>query len=276
MGTETPPPAGAEAGEGGPVGGGAAGDEAGPALVRLRQLGPQWVAASGSAFAGMAQAPERYAAASRLVAAWLNRLRGEAGGAGGGGELDLDGDEEHDAGAQAAAAALVGAWDARAGGTGDAAVDGAALPLTAAEREGLTAAAFAIRHGEVIGWLAARRRRRAMGRAARDAQVARNGQGAGDGGVEGGWLVLDEVGDPAGDPFIAYRRLEVDPVSGVGVLVETRPDESFTGVVHAVQRVSVDPASGELTTDNSTEYWEFDSAAAREEQVAALRADLDH
>ncbi len=179
------------------------------------------------------------------------------------------------------------AWDGREAGTGDAAVDAAALPLTAAERAGLTAAAFAIRHGEVIGWLAARRRRRAMGRAARDAQAARDpqagrgaqgagSQGAGGAGTEGGWLVLDEVGDPAGDPFIAYRRLEVDPVTGSGVLVETRPDESFTGVVHVVQRISVDPASGELTTDNSAEYWEFDSAAAREEQVAALRAGRGH
>ena len=196
------------------------------------------------------------------------------GGAGGAGELDLDSDEDHDPGAQAAAAALVDAWDARESGTGDAAADGTALPLTAAERAELTAAAFAIRHGEVIGWLAARRRRRAMGRAARDAQAARD---AGpDAEPEGGWLVLDEVGDPAGDPFVAYRRLEVDPVTGSGVLVETRPDESFTGVVHAVHCVSVDPASGELNTDNSAEYWEFNSAAAREEQVAALRADRGH
>jgi hypothetical protein len=86
-------------------------------------------------------------------------------------------------------------------------------------------------------------------------------------------VVLDEVGDPAGDPFVAYRRLEVDPVTGSGVLVETRPDESFTGVVHTVHAVSVDPASGELNTDNSAGYWEFDSAPAREEHVAALRAD---
>ncbi|HEY2521568.1 MAG TPA: hypothetical protein VGJ19_15760 [Streptosporangiaceae bacterium] len=234
------------------------------------------MAASGGAFAGMAQSPERYAAAARLVAAWLDRLREEAGKAGGAGELDLDGDEEHDQGAQAAAAVLVDAWDERESGTGDAAVDGAALPLTAAERAALTAAAFAIRHGEVMGELAARRRRRAMARAARGARDGGGDEGAGDipeGGQPGGWLVLDEVGDPAGDPFVAYRRLEVDPVTGSGVLVETRPDESFTGVVHAVHAVSVDPASGELNADNSAGYWEFDSAPALEEQVAALRAD---
>ena len=297
--------AGGDAGETGPVAGGdaggagagSAGGEAVSPLVRLRQLGPQWVAASGGAFAGMAQSPERYAAASRLVAAWLNRLRGEAGGAGvageaggtgeaggasgasvageaggasGAGELDLDCDEDHDQGAQAAAAALVDAWDSRESGTGDAGADGTALPLTGAERAGLTAAAFAIRHGEVIGWLAARRRRRAMARAAHAAPGAPGALGAGP---SGGWLVLDEVGDPAGDPFVAYRRLEVDPVTGSGVLIETRPDDSFTGVIHAVHAVSVDPASGELNTDNSAGYWEFDSAEAREGQVAALRGD---
>ena len=53
----------------------------------------------------------------------------------------------------------------------------------------------------------------------------------------------------------------------------TRPDERFTGVIHAVHRVFVDPASGELNTDNSAGYWEFDSAEAREGQVATLRRD---
>jgi hypothetical protein len=246
-------------------------------LVRLRQLGPQWAGASGGAFAGMAQSPERYAAASRLVAAWLNRLRaaapdaaepgepsetdvvGDVGAAGAG-----PGDEGRDRVAQAAAAALLDAWDHREQGTGDAVADGTGLPLTEAERAALATAAFAIRYGEVTAWVAARRRRRAMARAAAQAN-----------GGPGGWLVLDETGDPAGDPFIAYRRLEVDPVTGAGVLVETRPDESFTGVIHGVQVISVDPATGELTADNDAEYCEFSSAEEREERVSALRADDD-
>ncbi len=231
-------------------------------LVRLRQLGPQWAGASGGAFAGMAQSPERYAAASRLVAAWLDRLRAAAPDAAE--PSEGPGDEGRDRVAQAAAAALLDAWDHRKQGTGDAVADGTGLPLTDAERAALTTAAFAIRYGEVTAWVAARRRRRAMARAAAQAN-----------GGSGGWLVLDETGDPAGDPFIAYRRLEVDPVTGAGVLVETRPDESFTGVIHGVQIISVDPATGELTADNDAEYWEFSSAEEREERVSALRANDD-
>jgi hypothetical protein len=243
-------------------------------LDRLRQLGPQWAAGSAEAFGGMTQSPERYAAAGRLVAAWLERLRpieadvasggggaDRAGGAGelvGAGEAGGECDEDHDAGAQTVAAALLDAWDGRE----DADVArGLALPLTEAERDALTVAAFAIRYGEVTGWLAARRRHRAMARAA-----AQTGRPRGD------WLVLDEAGDPSGDPFIAYRRLEVDPVTGSGVLVETRPDDDFTGVVHVVQLVSVDPVSGELTADNSSTYWEFGTAGEREERVSALRS----
>lgn len=235
----------------------AVGDPAAP-LGRLRRLGPQWVAAAGNAFAGMDQSPERYAAAARLVAAWLDRLRAAAPDTEpvGEAEPDLDRDEDHDQGAQAAATVLVSAWDERESG---AAAGGMNLPLTTAERDALTATAFAIRYGEVTDWLASRRRRRAMARAA----------GAGR-----GWLVLAEVGDAAGDPFVAYRRLEADPVTGSGVLVETRPDDSFTGVIHAVQVVLVDPASGEITPDNQDGCWEFDSAEAREEQVSALRADF--
>jgi hypothetical protein len=271
MGPQTRPPAGGD-----PAGGGPAPGEPSP-LVRLRQLGPQWAGASGGAFAGMAQSPERYAAASRLVAAWLNRLRAAAPDAnelteanetdvvGGVGAAGADpGDEGRDWVAQAAAAALLDAWDRREQGTGDAVADGTGLPLTEAERAVLTTAAFAIRYGEVTAWVAARRRRRAMARAAAQAN-----------GGPGGWLVLDETGDPAGDPFVAYRRLEVDPVTGAGVLVETRPDESFTGVIHGVQIISVDPATGELTADNDAEYCEFSSAEEREERVSALRADDD-
>jgi hypothetical protein len=234
------------------------GTESASPLARLRQLGPQWAAVSSNAFAGMAESPERYAAAARLVGAWLDRLRGAAPAVDGADAAECD--EDHDEGAQAVAAALLGAWDERE--SADVAA-GLTLPLTATERDALTAAAFAIRYGEVTGWLAARRRRQSMARA-----TAQTGRTRSD------WLVLDEAGDPAGDPFIAYRRLEVDPVTGSGVLVETRPDDDFTGVVHVVQLVSVDPASGELTADNSSKYWEFGSATEREERVSALRSSL--
>jgi hypothetical protein len=224
--------------------------------ARLHQLGRQWMATAEEAFAGVTHSPERYVAAGRLVAAWLDRLRAlppgplpaqQHGQQPGGPEDRAECDD-------AAAAALAGAWDAR---ESDAVLDGAALPLSAAERAALTATAFAIRYAEVADWLAARRRRRALAAAA---------AGPGE------WVVLDEAGDAAGDPFIAYRRLEVDPVTGSGVFVQTRPDDSFRGVIHEVRTASVDLSTGELNIDPTDKHWEFNSASEREELVATLRS----
>lgn len=106
----------------------------------------------------------------------------------------------------------------------------AALPLTAAERAALTACAFAIRYTEVADWLAARQRRRVTAEArAADRE---------------GWVVLEEAGEPAGDPFITYRRLEVDPATGTGVFVTTRPDNRFVTVIHEIQSAFVDLGMG--------------------------------
>jgi hypothetical protein len=224
--------------------------------VRLHLLGPQWMAMAEEAFAGVTQSPERYVAAGRWVAAWLDRLRalppGRAAHLEPGSQDDV---EERDA---AAAAALLDAWDSR-----ESADSGAPVPLTAGERAALTAAAFAIRYAEVADWLAARRRRRAM-------TAARSAAGASANGPR--WLVLDEAGDPAGDPFITYRRLEVDPETGSGVLVETRPDDRFTGVIHQVRTALVDPNTGELIIDDKSRSWEFHSAGERESLVGRLRA----
>ena len=90
----------------------------------------------------------------------------------------------------------------------------------------------------------------------------------------GTWAALDEAGDADGDPFIAYRRLEADPATGRGVLVETRPDDSFVGVTHEVRLMSVDPLTGELTVDSYDYSWESLSAPEREKHVAALRSNL--
>ena len=223
--------------------------------VRLRLLGPQWMAMAEEAFGGVAQSPERYVAAGHWVAAWLDRLRalppGLAAHPGPGSQDDA---EERDA---AAAAALLEAWDRR-----DSAGSGAPVPLTAGERAALTAAAFAIRYAEVADWLAARRRRRAMAAARSAADAPATGPR---------WLVLDEAGDPSGDPFITYRRLEVDPETGSGVLVETRPDDRFTGVIHLVRTALVDPNTGELIIDDNSKSWEFYSAEERESLIGRLR-----
>jgi len=79
------------------------------------------------------------------------------------------------------------------------------------------------------------------------------------------------AGDADGDPFIAYRRIEVDPVTGHGVLVETRPDDSFTRAIHEVHLICVDPHTGELKYDSAEKLREFKSASERESHVAALR-----
>jgi hypothetical protein len=228
------------------------------ARERLRLLGRQWTAAAQDAFAGTAHSPERYLAAGRLVAAWLERLRALPPGpfAGPFADQEPGGQEDRDEGDDAAVAALASAWEARDSG---APAGEEALPLTPAERAALTAAAFAIRYAEVADWLASRQRRRAVAAAADTS----------------GWVVLDEAGDPAGDPFITYRRLEVDPTTGSGVLVETRPDDAFSGVIHEVHLVSMDLQTGELDIDNSAKGWEFNSASEREELVAALRSNSD-
>lgn len=221
---------------------------------RLRSLGSRWTAAAADAFAGMAASPERYLAASRLVAAWLDHLRALPSETEGRSETEgpsgTDGDNDDEA-----ATALISAWETRESRSADI---GAGLPLTAAERATLTVAAFAIRYGEVADRLSARARRRALADAA-----------AGP----GGWVVLDESGDPVGDPFVSYQRLEAEAATGRGVLVQTRPDESFTGVIHEVHPVLVDPETGELSADYYESSCEFKSMEEREEQVAAIRAD---
>src|SRR5579875_4033524 len=107
---------------------GAPGELAAP-LARLRLLGAQWSSAAGNAFAALASSPERYLAAGRWVAAWLERLRGLPPGQGAGAESGgIEAGEEGDV---AAAAALLAAWDAR---DSAAPVRDAPVPLTAAER----------------------------------------------------------------------------------------------------------------------------------------------
>ena len=82
------------------------------------------------------------------------------------------------------------------------------------------------------------------------------------------------AGDADGDPFIAYRRIKLDPVTGHGVLVATRPDDSFTRAIHQVHLIRVicvDPLTGELKYDSAEKLWESKSASERESHVATLR-----
>lgn len=81
------------------------------------------------------------------------------------------------------------------------------------------------------------------------------------------------AGDADGDPFIAYRIIEVDPVTGHGVLTATRPDDSFTRAIHQAHLTCVDPLTGELKYDSAGKLWESKSASERESHVATLRPD---
>ncbi len=88
-----------------------------------------------------------------------------------------------------------------------------------------------MRQREISAAIALLRRRQQMA-AARDAGES--------------WTVLEESGDPRGDPFAPYTRLEVDVTSGRALLVTARPDADFRVSEHAVRVVRIDLATGEL------------------------------
>ena len=57
------------------------------------------------------------------------------------------------------------------------------------------------------------------------------------------WAVLEESGEPAGDPFLPYRRLEVDVATGRALLVSATPDDEF-GRCRAHRRARCGSISG--------------------------------
>ena len=60
------------------------------------------------------------------------------------------------------------------------------------------------------------------------------------------WVVLEESGEPHGDPFAPYQRLEVEVSTGRAVYVTAVPDDSFTGVLHEVALLQVDLGDGRV------------------------------
>jgi hypothetical protein len=60
------------------------------------------------------------------------------------------------------------------------------------------------------------------------------------------WVVLEESGDPRGDPFAPYHRLEVEVSTGRALYVTAVPDDAFTGVLHEVATLQVDLVDGSL------------------------------
>jgi hypothetical protein len=121
-------------------------------------------------------------------------------------------------------------------------------------------AALALRYRELRGEQAARRRLRRVdeGRAAGLA-----------------WVVVEESGDPDGDPFLPYSRLEVTSAGGRGVLVTTAADDAYRGVTHHVRRVRLDPGTGEVVADpDEAGLQTFPDATSRDEAAARLRSRL--
>ncbi|GAA3168053.1 hypothetical protein GCM10010531_21050 [Blastococcus jejuensis] len=112
--------------------------------------------------------------------------------------------------------------------------DDSGIPATQVDLGLLAQAALAMRYRELRGEQAARRRVRR----------AEEGRAAG-----AAWVVVEESGDPAGDPYRPYSRLEVATTGGHALLVTTVPDDEYRGVTHHVHRVRLDLATGEVVED---------------------------
>jgi hypothetical protein len=138
--------------------------------------------------------------------------------------------------------------------------DDTGLPATELDLELLAHAALALRYRELRGEQVVRRRLRRVeeGRAA---------------GLT--WVVVEETGDPAGDPFLPYSRLEVAAASGWGVLVTAAPDDAYRTVTHHVRRVRLDPQTGEVVPDpDDADVQTFPDAASRDASAARIRSRL--
>ena len=135
------------------------------------------------------------------------------------------------------------------------------LGLSAAELDLtlLAQAALALRHREVAAAQASRRRLRLIAEGQRTGAT---------------WVVLEERGHLEGDPFMPYTRLEVEVASGRALLVAANGDEDFRRVLHSVQDLRVDLATGILYEPDggdvaATSHPDF---TAREEQVTIRKA----
>jgi len=117
---------------------------------------------------------------------------------------------------------------------------------------------MAMRYRELRGEQAARRRLRRF----------EEGRAAG-----ARWVVVEESGDPEGDPYRPYSRLEVAVTTGRGQLLSTAPDEDYRGVMHAVRRVRLDMDTGEVVEDpDDPGEISYPDAAAREAAAALFRS----
>jgi hypothetical protein len=194
----------------------------------------RWQQAEAQLFAPLVLQPEVYQRAVVLLAGVLDRLRA------------LGDTTDALLSASTEVADLVsGVADER--GTGLGGIDAVQLGM----------AAFAMRERE-IGVAQVRRRRLERIQEAREAGES--------------WTVLEESGDPAGDPFAPYLRLEVDVATGRALLVTASPDDDFRGCEHAVQVTRIELDTGALAdVDDAAGPEVMADREQRERRVRDLR-----
>lgn len=140
-------------------------------------------------------------------------------------------------------------------------VDDTGIPATELDLELVARAALAQRYRELRGEQTVRRRLRRIEEA----------RAAGD-----TWVVVEETGDAAGDPFLPYTRFEVATATGRGLLVSASPDEEYRAVVHQIRRVRLDLTTGELADEHAgASLPTYPDAAARDAAAAAIRGHLE-
>jgi hypothetical protein len=217
---------------------------------RARALGAQWRELSDRAFGSALTDPARYQQVGTVAGALHRRLRDLGPGP----------------------AVLVEAWDDRAGLLRRLADEDPRMSLPDAVAELAAGAAFAIRHREVLAEIAARDRlARLRADGARPGETPSGTTDPAEHTAVPRWLVLEESGYSAGDPFVAYRRLEAEPRHGRAVLVSTRPDDTLSAAVHEVTPCRVDLETGELLLAGDADVRSFPDETARESFVAAVR-----
>jgi hypothetical protein len=85
------------------------------------------------------------------------------------------------------------------------------------------------------------------------------------------WAVLEERGDPHGDPFRPYFRLEAHVATGRALVVTAARTEDFVSVIHLVRAARVDLDTCDLLDVDDGAEVESSDFEAREGEVARLR-----
>lgn len=205
----------------------------GAAQVAAARLAEDWRATSERAFASLVQQPELYQRTAVLSGALVEQLRQEGPGF----------------------ESLLRCWDHREQLVSSALAARPDAALASGDRGPALATAFALRHAELVEEAAAGRRLEQLAAADHDQE----------------WVVLEEVGEFRGDPFLPYRRVEAHRLTGRALLVTTHADDTFTACVHEVTSGRIDLGSGRLAWTDEPTGPAMSEAADREAAVAALR-----